>query len=321
MGRSIALGRPIDFALIAAVCILVVGCSRRVASSILGLPPPQDTVELNEFDESADPAPQALMQLLLSEDTVRPAIERWLDPDTVRALLPRDHAGNIDWMAALDSGVIKPRSAISDTVAVLTGDQFEFGYDFFLPGPDTTLHAYFPHSSHTQWVDCKQCHARIFPFRNLQITMGEIFQGKYCGECHGKVAFPVTTDCERCHVNMPPMPAGRAQPELLGTFRLPRRLHNQDETPSDSTVSQREFRTASLPAAQFPHWVHRIRYRCKVCHMDIFEPRAGSNRITMQDIGAGKACGQCHNGAVAFDSGFDNCQRCHVPEDAGSATN
>ena len=37
--------------------------------------------------------------------------------------------------------------------------------------------------------------------------------------------------------------------------------------------------TSGLPKAQFPHWVHRIRYRCKTCHMDIFEPEAGSNVI------------------------------------------
>jgi c(7)-type cytochrome triheme protein len=28
--------------------------------------------------------------------------------------------------------------------------------------------------------------------------MIEIFDGKYCGVCHGKVAFP-NLDCQRCH--------------------------------------------------------------------------------------------------------------------------
>jgi c(7)-type cytochrome triheme protein len=30
-------------------------------------------------------------------------------------------------------------------------------------------------------------------------SMVEIFEGKYCGVCHGTVAFP-NIDCQRCHV-------------------------------------------------------------------------------------------------------------------------
>ncbi len=60
----------------------------------------------------------------------------------------------------------------------------------------------------------------------------------------------------------------------------------------------------------FPHWFHRIRFRCKVCHSELgFEMRAGSNHITMGDIIAGRYCGMCHNGDTAWST--DNCHLCH----------
>jgi len=60
----------------------------------------------------------------------------------------------------------------------------------------------------------------------------------------------------------------------------------------------------------YPHWFHRIRFRCKVCHSELgFEMRAGANDITMADIIDGKFCGMCHNGEVAWS--VENCDLCH----------
>lgn len=60
----------------------------------------------------------------------------------------------------------------------------------------------------------------------------------------------------------------------------------------------------------FPHWFHRIRFRCKVCHHELgFEMRAGSNDITMDDIINGQFCGMCHNGEIAWS--VENCDLCH----------
>src|SRR5210317_2547987 len=51
----------------------------------------------------------------------------------------------------------------------------------------------------------------------------------------------------------------------------------------------------------FPHWFHRIRFRCKVCHHELgFEMRAGANEITMGEIIEGRFCGMCHNGEIAW---------------------
>jgi len=60
----------------------------------------------------------------------------------------------------------------------------------------------------------------------------------------------------------------------------------------------------------YPHWFHRIRFRCKVCHSELgFEMRAGANDVTMADIIDGKFCGMCHNGEIAWSTEY--CDRCH----------
>ena len=60
----------------------------------------------------------------------------------------------------------------------------------------------------------------------------------------------------------------------------------------------------------FPHWFHRIRYRCKVCHADLgFKFKAGGNEISMVKVIDGQFCGACHNGDVAWS--VENCNMCH----------
>lgn len=60
----------------------------------------------------------------------------------------------------------------------------------------------------------------------------------------------------------------------------------------------------------FPHWFHRIRFRCKVCHDELgFKMRAGANDVQMVDIANGKYCGMCHNGRIAW--GAERCDLCH----------
>ena len=67
----------------------------------------------------------------------------------------------------------------------------------------------------------------------------------------------------------------------------------------------------STPPAQFPHWAHRIRFKCYVCHDAIFQMKAGANPVSMDAIFEGKFCGTCHDGKTAFAVGFETCQRCH----------
>ena len=67
---------------------------------------------------------------------------------------------------------------------------------------------------------------------------------------------------------------------------------------------------AGIRPVIFPHWFHRIRYRCKTCHADLgFKFKAGGNEINMLKIINGEYCGACHNGNIAWP--MENCDLCH----------
>ena len=64
--------------------------------------------------------------------------------------------------------------------------------------------------------------------------------------------------------------------------------------------------------AVFPHTLHRVLYKCYVCHDALFKMKLGADAITMNAMGNRKFCGACHDGKTTFDaSSFDNCNRCH----------
>jgi c(7)-type cytochrome triheme protein len=67
---------------------------------------------------------------------------------------------------------------------------------------------------------------------------------------------------------------------------------------------------AGMRPVVFPHWFHRVRFRCKVCHADLgFQFKAGGNKINMLKIIDGQYCGACHNGEIAWS--VENCNLCH----------
>lgn len=78
---------------------------------------------------------------------------------------------------------------------------------------------------------------------------------------------------------------------------------------ADVVINRQSEKNGMRPVI-FPHWFHRIRFRCKVCHAELgFKMRAGSNTITMTDIIEGKFCGACHNNDIAWSP--ENCDLCH----------
>ena len=78
---------------------------------------------------------------------------------------------------------------------------------------------------------------------------------------------------------------------------------------ADVVLNQRSEREGVRPVV-FPHWFHRIRFRCKVCHDELgFKMRAGANDVRMADIVDGKFCGMCHNGQTAWSA--ERCDLCH----------
>ena len=147
---------------------------------------------------------EMLNEMLLQLDLKRAIKEKKTYPGAPPAFeaLPKDDLGMINWIKAETYDVIKPRGTIS-------GDE--------PPPPEGFLHnliflqtevhmmadVIFPHGMHTHWLDCGSCHPK--PFKKQRggnnITMKEIIAGKWCGKCHGKVAFPPNeyNNCRRCH--------------------------------------------------------------------------------------------------------------------------
>lgn len=116
------------------------------------------------------------------------------------SLLPRYGYNSVepDWMKSFNEGIIKPRTSLDDT------DDFDFSFDLdieFRVRDEVPLpNVIFPHKQHTQWLFCNSCHPEIFKMQagSNPVTMFEIFQGKFCGVCHGRVAFSPQY-CSRCH--------------------------------------------------------------------------------------------------------------------------
>lgn len=66
---------------------------------------------------------------------------------------------------------------------------------------------------------------------------------------------------------------------------------------------------AEVKAVLFPHWFHRVRFKCKACHEEIFKLGKGINDISMRAIMDGEYCGKCHNGIIAWEPLY--CDKCH----------
>ena len=127
-----------------------------------------------------------------------PPVQRWDSYADLAAALPSDAVGNVDWVEAIRRGELKPRAGIAPDAPDMPVFPLDIHRDPGIPG----LEVVFPHGAHTQWLSCENCHPAIFEMRaNANpISMAKIFEGEYCGRCHGKVAFDPATGCSRCHV-------------------------------------------------------------------------------------------------------------------------
>jgi c(7)-type cytochrome triheme protein len=117
-------------------------------------------------------------------------------PGEALSLLPPDTAGNmVRWVNALESGAIRPRTSLFETTEVRILD-----LDVIMPNTSDMPMVRFPHGVHTAWLDCGNCHDKIFAQKAgaTPVNMFAILQGEYCGRCHGAVSFPLT-ECKRCH--------------------------------------------------------------------------------------------------------------------------
>ena len=121
------------------------------------------------------------------------------DPKQSMKNFPKDRRGEVNWVEAINQGVIKPRQ--TNTGRPEDGAPMkEFDLDIIMTDTAEMPNVRFPHLAHTRWLACSNCHPDIFlPKKNGNpVTMEKILKGQFCGRCHDKVSFALWT-CERCH--------------------------------------------------------------------------------------------------------------------------
>ncbi len=140
----------------------------------------------------------AVKQLLIDDGVHDPTADLTALQPPLEAFsgMPSATFGNgINWVEALRKHKIKPRA---DQLG--EKNQFTLEMNIRMEVPGTMNDVIFPHRIHTEWLACKNCHTGIFQMKKNgnPITMEKIINGKFCGVCHGKVAFPIA-NCNRCH--------------------------------------------------------------------------------------------------------------------------
>jgi c(7)-type cytochrome triheme protein len=155
----------------------------------------------------------------------------------------------------------------------------------------------FSHNSHVikYGLTCDSCHPDLFDRkRGSAKAKGDynhvsMAAGKYCGACHdGSTAFNTTgpETCKTCHGS------DMKQPDMI-VFNRP------------------------VKGVVFGHKQHvDMGLDCSSCHDKAFEMRKGAaeehpEKFNMKALYAGKYCGVCHNGNIAFASDT-RCTLCHI---------
>ena len=100
----------------------------------------------------------------------------------------------------MENGLIKPIDHIEGVS--LKRSTRPVQQDFAIkPKSAGTAEILFSHKKHVSWNGCEVCHPDIFAGGkrgSTKYTMNEINEGRFCGACHGTVAFP-QADCSRCN--------------------------------------------------------------------------------------------------------------------------
>ena len=115
--------------------------------------------------------------------------------------MPQSVYGNkIDWNIAEETGVLKVKDFIEGVTfesESMVSNLREEPMAPKLPGLPNII---FSHKKHVAWTGCGMCHPEPFSLETgkTKMSMKEIAEGKFCGICHGSVAFPLN-DCSKCH--------------------------------------------------------------------------------------------------------------------------
>ena len=176
--------------------LFFVACSPASRQLFFDVPPPEEAEPVQAAGNTAQQVNQDGFNGI-ADNKPPPAIESVLDWNTAQAELPEHELGGVDWPAALEQGLVRPRPGADPRAA----EAAAFKYDFVIEAKKPKFNAWFPHSAHTGWLGCRNCHnLELYPAKRNPAKMKDMRKGKSCGACHGKVAFSLK-QCKRCHLN------------------------------------------------------------------------------------------------------------------------
>ena len=114
---------------------------------------------------------------------------------------PKSRFGNrVDWMAAEEKGLFKLKDQL-EGLSIKRKD-LKIPVDESIKSKEIGMpEIIFSHAKHSVWNGCELCHPDLFGVEKgkTKYTMQDIFDGKFCGACHGSVAFS-NLDCQLCHL-------------------------------------------------------------------------------------------------------------------------
>ena len=340
----------IAFAAGSLVAVILAACSVFFDES-KPLPPtrrvrrdlPQEIEELKRqlAQAKAKEAPSARKEGAPSERTPPPAeeAETW---EQAMKLLPKDKAGNIDWVQAFEARVIAPRPGLDAKAR----ERVVLDLDVELAFSSSKIFwVTFSHEAHTEVLTCRNCHSRVFPLRRgaepTVVTMAQIKAGRNCGACHGSVSFGIKDECARCHTRVPakakwrpseepqkPIERAKTWAEAAKLIPVTEGVPDWAKAFADGVVAPRPgidpkaedkpiLRSdVELAAADespgkmvFSHESHTAFLACPNCHREMEK----EEKKTIF-IGKHENCKVCH-GKVAFP--MKKCGRCHIETEEG----
>lgn len=119
-----------------------------------------------------------------------------------RNLPVQEYGDGVNWMEAIKSGAISPRTALNAENASPSMPlpmHLKRPLRWTTRSPRTLV--VFSHESHILWLDCANCHPDLFSIAQMgtvEFDKEKNLYGMYCGTCHMTVAFPMN-GCNRCH--------------------------------------------------------------------------------------------------------------------------
>jgi c(7)-type cytochrome triheme protein len=139
-------------------------------------------------------------EVSMEDPTVPPPVRKPADLPMALRGFPKDRFGYPDWAKAADAGIIKPSGTLLGGKEEKEPPQPDI---VFIINDRLMSDVVFPHETHSYWLSCKNCHPAIFNAKKgaNEFNMQDVWDGEYCGKCHGSVAFMPKgfENCQRCH--------------------------------------------------------------------------------------------------------------------------